>query len=78
MTQSSTIDNRFTPPLALTMGEPAGVGPDITLNAWRDRYKAGLPPFCLIGDPETLIARGIDVAPDVPVARPACAVRRAR
>jgi 4-hydroxythreonine-4-phosphate dehydrogenase len=24
-------------PLALTLGEPAGIGPDITLAAWRRR-----------------------------------------
>jgi 4-hydroxythreonine-4-phosphate dehydrogenase len=32
-------------PLALTMGEPAGIGPDITLAAWLRRSELGLPPF---------------------------------
>jgi 4-hydroxy-L-threonine phosphate dehydrogenase PdxA len=34
--------------LALTMGDPAGIGPDLSLVAWRDREKLHLPPFsCL-------------------------------
>ena len=36
-------------PLALTMGDPAGVGVEITVSAWQRR--AELPPFFLIGDP---------------------------
>src|SRR6266436_2376373 len=30
-------------PLALTLGEPAGIGPDITIAAWRRRGEFGLP-----------------------------------
>lgn len=40
-------------PLALTMGEPAGIGPEITLAAWRAVRAAG-PVFFLIGDPALL------------------------
>jgi 4-hydroxythreonine-4-phosphate dehydrogenase len=36
--------------LALTLGEPAGIGPDIALAAWRRRAELDLPPFYLIGD----------------------------
>ena len=42
------------PPLALTLGEPAGIGPDITFAAWRNRAELGLPPFYLLGDPRYL------------------------
>jgi 4-hydroxythreonine-4-phosphate dehydrogenase len=35
-------------PLALTLGEPAGIGPDITIAAWRQRRELGLPPFYVI------------------------------
>ncbi len=42
-------------PLALTLGEPAGIGPDITIAAWLRRAELALPPFYLIGD-RTLIA----------------------
>jgi 4-hydroxythreonine-4-phosphate dehydrogenase len=37
-------------PLALTLGEPAGIGPDITLLAWLRRDELKLPPFYLLGD----------------------------
>src|SRR5689334_23099291 len=38
-------------PLALTSGEPAGIGPDIAIEAWLRRGEANLPPFYLLGDP---------------------------
>jgi 4-hydroxythreonine-4-phosphate dehydrogenase len=44
-------------PLALTSGEPAGIGPDITLQAWLRRHELKLPPFYLIGDREFLDRR---------------------
>ena len=37
-------------PLALTSGEPAGIGPDITLLAWLRRAELKLPPFYVRGD----------------------------
>jgi 4-hydroxythreonine-4-phosphate dehydrogenase len=37
-------------PLALTSGEPAGIGPDIAIAAWLRRSEANLPPFYLLGD----------------------------
>jgi 4-hydroxythreonine-4-phosphate dehydrogenase len=52
-------------PLALTLGEPAGIGPDLTLAVWRRRNELELPPFYLIGDVDFLRARarllGLDV-----------------
>ena len=36
--------------LALTSGEPAGIGPDIALAAWLQRKELDLPPFYLLGD----------------------------
>jgi 4-hydroxythreonine-4-phosphate dehydrogenase len=46
-------------PLALTFGDPAGIGPDITLLAWSARQAAGgqVPPFVLLGDPGVLAER---------------------
>ena len=41
-------------PLALTIGEPAGIGPDITINAWLRRNELKLPAFYLLGDREFL------------------------
>jgi 4-hydroxythreonine-4-phosphate dehydrogenase len=37
-------------PLALTSGEPAGIGPDIAITAWLRRNDLNLPPFYLLGD----------------------------
>jgi 4-hydroxythreonine-4-phosphate dehydrogenase len=52
-------------PLALTSGEPAGIGPDITLKAWLRRSELNLPAFYLLGDCELLSGRakalGLDV-----------------
>lgn len=38
-------------PLVLTMGEPAGIGPEITLRAWGVAKEENLPPFLVAGDP---------------------------
>ena len=42
-------------PLAVTMGEPAGIGGEITLKAWLGRGD-GIPPFYLIDDPKRITA----------------------
>ncbi len=44
-------------PIALTMGDPAGIGPDITLAIWARRRTQEPPPFLFIGDPSVLSAR---------------------
>lgn len=53
-------------PLALTQGDPAGIGPDIALQAWLKRREYGLPPFLYLGDPAVLQVRArlleLDVA----------------
>ena len=41
-------------PLALTQGDPAGIGPELTLRAWLERRERDLPPFGCIADPEHL------------------------
>src|SRR4030088_3384842 len=41
-------------PLALTLGEPAGIGPDITIKAWLRRNELKLPAFYLLGDRDFL------------------------
>ncbi len=54
-------------PLALTMGEPAGVGGEIALKAWLRRDE-GLPRFFAVDDPARLgrLAERLDLA--VPIA----------
>ena len=56
------------PPLAVTMGEPAGIGGELALLAWLARKTAALPTFFLIDDPERLaeLAKAIGLA--VPLA----------
>src|SRR5690242_21533428 len=44
-------------PLALTLGEPAGIGPDLTLAIWQRRRELTPPPFYVLGDAEFLRAR---------------------
>ena len=51
-------------PLALTMGEPAGIGGEITLQAWLRRGER-VPPFYVIDDPQRLA--GLAAALDWPV-----------
>ena len=42
---------RELPPLALTMGEPGGIGPDVTLLAWLRRARASCAALLLPGRP---------------------------
>ncbi len=53
-------------PLALTMGDPAGIGPDITLAAWDRRKAADVPRFFLLGDPDVMAARAGRLGLSVP------------
>ena len=55
-------------PLVLTLGEPAGIGPDLTLQVWRQRSELNLPPFYVIGDPDFYRQRSSALGLDVPVA----------
>ncbi|MFZ1774068.1 MAG: 4-hydroxythreonine-4-phosphate dehydrogenase PdxA [Rhizobiaceae bacterium] len=51
--------------LALTSGDPSGIGPEIALRAWQARR--GVPRFFLIGDPELMAARANLLGLEVPV-----------
>ena len=55
-------------PLALTLGDPAGIGPDITLLAWLEREHEKIPPFVLLGDPGVLAMRAEALGLRVPIA----------
>jgi len=55
-------------PLALTLGEPAGIGPDITINAWLRRDELELPPFYLLGDRDCLGQRAKTLGLDIRLA----------
>ncbi|MFM7377813.1 MAG: 4-hydroxythreonine-4-phosphate dehydrogenase PdxA [Erythrobacter sp.] len=62
-------------PLAISLGDPAGIGPEVILGAWaRLRAERRAPPAFVVGGPELLRAcaegLGID-CPIVPIADPA-------
>jgi len=66
MNASATTITDDSLPLALTMGEPAGVGGEITLKAWLRRAE-DLPIFFVIDDPGRLINLAKHLGLDVPV-----------
>ncbi|MGH6720417.1 MAG: 4-hydroxythreonine-4-phosphate dehydrogenase PdxA [Alphaproteobacteria bacterium] len=53
-------------PLAVTMGEPAGIGGDLVLAAWA-RARDSLPPFVVLDDPDRLGALAERLGLSVPV-----------
>ena len=55
-------------PIAVTMGDPAGIGLDITLGSWAERARHGLPAFALYGDPDALRQRARALGVGVPIA----------
>src|SRR5262245_18042013 len=54
-------------PVAVTLGDPAGIGPDITLQGWRLRQTHALHPFAVYGDADALRRRAGALGLDVPV-----------
>ncbi len=54
MTFASSTSSRV---LALTQGDPAGIGLDLALALWKARSHLELPPFLFIGDPVALSQR---------------------
>jgi 4-hydroxythreonine-4-phosphate dehydrogenase len=59
-------------PLALTSGEPAGIGPDITIKAWQRRKQEALPPFYLLGDAGLVRRRAKALGSEIPLAEVGC------
>ena len=53
-------------PLAMTMGDPAGIGPELALAAWRGRA-ASDPPFFLLASPAHLAAVARRIGLDAPI-----------
>lgn len=60
-------------PLALTMGDPAGIGLDISLDVWMNRQTLRTPPFILIGDPAALQQRARVLGHDIVIRETNCA-----
>ncbi|MCB1510495.1 MAG: 4-hydroxythreonine-4-phosphate dehydrogenase PdxA, partial [Hyphomicrobiaceae bacterium] len=55
-------------PLALTMGDPAGIGPELAIAIWCHRHTNRCPAFALLADPDLIKARAADVGLIAPVA----------
>ncbi|MES2137462.1 MAG: 4-hydroxythreonine-4-phosphate dehydrogenase PdxA [Pseudomonadota bacterium] len=43
-------------PLAVSLGDPAGIGPEVIAKCWDNRAQFGLPPFVAIGDGHSIAA----------------------
>jgi 4-hydroxythreonine-4-phosphate dehydrogenase len=71
MNAPTTKDGRRLP-IAMTMGEPAGIGPELALRAWARRAETGAP-FFVIADPSALraLAQRLGLAVPIAVAEPA-------
>lgn len=54
-------------PLALTMGDPSGIGLDLTISAWKMRDRLSLPEFLFIGDKDALLSRAKLLGHDIDV-----------
>jgi len=65
---------RLERPLAVSLGDPAGVGPELVAEAWARRGAESLPPFFAVGGARVLAdaaaMRGLDL-PVVAIADPA-------
>ena len=48
-TRWSTIAERLASPLAVALGDPAGIGPEIIAKSWERRREESLPPFFAVG-----------------------------
>ncbi|HVI28539.1 4-hydroxythreonine-4-phosphate dehydrogenase PdxA [Hansschlegelia sp.] len=59
-------ERRRDAPLALSMGEPAGIGPELALALWSSRRVRPIPAFVAVGDPGVFASRaallGLDLA----------------
>jgi len=55
-------------PLALSVGDPSGIGPEIAIAAWQAGDSGGVPPFYLIADPALIEARARMVGANVAIA----------
>jgi len=55
-------------PLALSLGDPAGIGPELIAACWADRQAAGLPAFFAVGGARLLVEAAATRGIALPVA----------
>ena len=41
-------------PIAVSLGDPSGIGPEVVAKCWDQRHRFGLDPFVAIGDPASV------------------------
>ncbi|MFN2101212.1 4-hydroxythreonine-4-phosphate dehydrogenase PdxA [Altererythrobacter sp. MF3-039] len=56
-------------PLVLSLGDPAGIGPELICEAWAQREAEHLPPFFVIGGAEVLAQAARKRGLNVPIVR---------
>ncbi len=58
MTPSSNIDERvpLINPIAVSIGDPSGIGPEVIAKAWERRVEGRLLPFFAVGDQRSISA----------------------
>lgn len=56
-----------TAPIALTQGDPSGIGPELALMAYVARRAHDLPPFFLLSDPAVVARTAANLAPEIKI-----------
>jgi 4-hydroxythreonine-4-phosphate dehydrogenase len=54
-------------PIAVTIGEPSGIGPEVTLKAWNKRSENNLNPFFVIGSAIILKKQAENFGLNIPI-----------
>jgi 4-hydroxythreonine-4-phosphate dehydrogenase len=49
------------------MGDPAGIGPELAIRAWRDRERQAIPPFAIFADAELMRTVARSFANDIEI-----------
>ncbi|MCC3859961.1 4-hydroxythreonine-4-phosphate dehydrogenase PdxA [Pseudemcibacter aquimaris] len=58
-------ENRL--PIAVTIGEPSGIGPEIIIKTWFKRREHNLPPFFVIGSPTSIQQHANQIKLPIPI-----------
>lgn len=66
---SSASDSEQRLPLAVSVGEPAGIGAEIIAKAWLARQEKGLPPFYVVADVGFIESRLARLGLEIPTAK---------
>jgi 4-hydroxythreonine-4-phosphate dehydrogenase len=53
--------------IAVSIGDPSGIGPDIIIKTWLMRETQAIAPFIVIGDPDQIAARATKLGVTLPI-----------